>query len=179
MSFPATRRALVEAAAVGIACYVSARLGLLLQLPGTNASAIWPSSGIGLAALLLLGKHVWPGIAVAAFFANLLTLPMASPAVAATMIAIGNTLEQLLALALIQRVSGAANPFERTRHALGFAAATVVAGLLAATVGVTTLHLAGVIDAATYRPAWMTWLKKIGWTGPCRVVATGSTFAGS
>ena len=158
MSFPATRRALLEAAAVGIAYYASARLALLLQLPGTNASAIWPSSGIGLAALLLLGKHVWPGIAVAAFFANILTLPMASPVVEATMIAIGNTLEQLMALALIRRVSGTANPFDRARHALGYVGATVLAGLFAATVGVTTLHLTGVIDAATYRAAWMTWL---------------------
>ena len=30
-----------------------------------------------------------------------------------------------------------------------------------------------------YEPAWITWLKKIGCTGPSRSRATGSTFAGS
>src|SRR6267142_2952025 len=34
-------------------------------------------------------------------------------------------------------------------------------------------------QAIWYEPAWITWLKKIGCSGPCRVVATGSTFAGS
>ena len=34
-------------------------------------------------------------------------------------------------------------------------------------------------QAIWYEPAWITWLKKIGCTGPCRLVATGSTFVGS
>src|SRR5207244_1582832 len=37
-------------AVVAAAYYGAARLGLLLQLPGTSASPVWPPSGIGLAA---------------------------------------------------------------------------------------------------------------------------------
>ena len=64
-----------EVALVALAYYAAARLGLLLQLPGTNASPVWPPSGIGLAALMMFGLRVWPGIMLGAFLANLLTLP--------------------------------------------------------------------------------------------------------
>ena len=63
-----------QTAVVGVLYYGAARLGLLLQLPGTNASPVWPPSGIGLAAVLVLGWRVTPGILIAAFLANLLTL---------------------------------------------------------------------------------------------------------
>ncbi len=157
MTLPRTRRALLEALAVAVAYYVAARLGLALQLPGTNASAVWPPSGIALAGMLLLGPHLWPGIAAGAFLANFLTLPGPVPAATAAIIAAGNTLEQLAAWALIRRFSGSANPFDRARHTLGFVGATAIAGLIAATMGVTTLYLVGVIAGETYRSAWTTW----------------------
>src|SRR3954471_23146661 len=84
-------------AAVAVLYYGAARLGLLLQLPGTNASPVWPPSGIGLAAVLLIGLRVWPGILLGAFLANLLTLsedaPTGTRLLAASAIGVGNTLE--------------------------------------------------------------------------------------
>src|SRR5438309_1158190 len=75
----------------------AARLGLMLQLSGTNASPVWPPSGIGLAAVLLFGLRAWPGIALGAFLANLLTLPPTTAGLsAAGAIAVGNTLEQVV-----------------------------------------------------------------------------------
>src|SRR4029079_19466072 len=90
------RRHPTEMAAIGLSYYALARIGLLLQLPGTNATAVWPPSGIGLAAMLLFGLDVWPAIAVAAFFANVLTLPATSAGfIGAAAIAVGNTLEHV------------------------------------------------------------------------------------
>ena len=40
-------------------------------MEGGAASPVWPPSGIGLAAILLLGSRVWPGILAGAFLANL------------------------------------------------------------------------------------------------------------
>src|SRR2546426_12634745 len=92
-------RFLIEVAAVAVAYYAGARLGLLIQLPGTNASPVWPPSGIGLAVVLVFGLRVWPGITIGAFLANLLTLPSTSVGfVASTLIAVGNTLEHVVAL---------------------------------------------------------------------------------
>ncbi len=51
--------------------YGSAHLGLLLAFQKTNASSVWPPSGIAFAALLLLGYRVWPGVAIGAFLANI------------------------------------------------------------------------------------------------------------
>jgi len=160
VAFLDRRRTIWEVVAVAIAYYATARLGLFLQLPGTHVSAVWPPSGIGLAAMLLLGPRIWPGITVAAFFAHLATLPLTPGADVATaaVIAAGHTLEQLIAWALISRVCGTDNPFERAWSAFWFGAATVVAGMVSATIGVTALHLDDLISSDLYTSAWLTWL---------------------
>ena len=49
----------------------TARLGLLLVIPGGHVTSVWPPSGIALAAMLLCGRRVWPGIWLGSFAANL------------------------------------------------------------------------------------------------------------
>ena len=148
----------MRTALVALSYYATARLGLLLQLPGTNASPVWPPSGIGLAAVLIFGLRVWPGIAIAAFLANLLTLPH-TPAglLAAGAICLGNTLEQVVALLLIRRFVPAANPFERARDVFAFVVAALVACAVASTNGTTGLWLTGIIPNAVYGRVWFTW----------------------
>jgi hypothetical protein len=100
------RRRLVQMALVAVACFGAAQLGRLLQLPGTSASPVSPASGIGLAAMLLAGPAVWPGVLAAAFLANATTLPFsAGGLLAAAAIALGNVAEPLVAVWLIGRVS--------------------------------------------------------------------------
>ncbi len=51
---------------------VTARLGLMLALPPENkATMVWPPSGIALAAFLLYGHRIWPGVWLGSFLANL------------------------------------------------------------------------------------------------------------
>src|SRR5437588_2631436 len=50
-------------AAVAAAYYAAARLGLLAAVAQPVVSSAWPPSGVALAALLLLGLRLWPGIA--------------------------------------------------------------------------------------------------------------------
>ena len=45
--------------------YIAGKLTLSLSLPPSYATAIWPPAGIGLAALLLWGYRVLPGIFLA------------------------------------------------------------------------------------------------------------------
>ena len=40
----------------------AARLGLLLAFEDSNASPVWPPSGIAFAAVLLYGYRLWPAI---------------------------------------------------------------------------------------------------------------------
>src|SRR5712664_2350219 len=60
----------LEILIVALLYYGGASLGLRLAFEKTNASPVWPSSGIALAAVLLLGYWVWPGIMLGAFLAN-------------------------------------------------------------------------------------------------------------
>src|SRR5213083_3010565 len=55
---------------VGVIYCVTAILGLLVGVEKTNASAVWPPSGIALGAVLLLGHRAWPGILAGTFVAN-------------------------------------------------------------------------------------------------------------
>src|SRR5947208_1752330 len=123
-------RALAQLAGVALAYYAAARLGLLLQLPGTNASPVWPPSGIGLAAVLLFGLRVWPGILVGAFLANLLTLsadaPTGTRVLAASLIGVGNTLEHVVAFLLLSRLVPSLHPFDRARDVFWFIVAAGV-----------------------------------------------------
>ncbi|HEY0408824.1 MAG TPA: MASE1 domain-containing protein, partial [Candidatus Dormibacteraeota bacterium] len=112
------------------AYYLSARLGLLLSFHNTNVTPVWPPSGIAVAALLLLGRRVWPALTLGALLANLSTgLP---PAVAAG-IAAGNTLEYLLAAHLLRR-SGLHPSLDRLRDVLALVGlGCVLSPLVAAT----------------------------------------------
>ncbi|MGH8729741.1 MAG: MASE1 domain-containing protein, partial [Burkholderiales bacterium] len=51
--------------------FATAKLSLLLAIPPGYATAVWPPSGIALAATLLLGYRIWPGIWLGAVLVNL------------------------------------------------------------------------------------------------------------
>src|SRR5258708_27669094 len=125
---------------VAAAYYGAARLGLLMQLPGTNSSPVWPPSSIGLAAVLVFGLRVWPAIAVGAFLANLLTLPDTRAGfLAAIAIAVGNSLEHVVALVLIRRLVPSVIPFDRAQDVFRFLAIAAIAFLVAITTGTNAL----------------------------------------
>src|ERR1041384_2825378 len=53
--------------------FIVAKLSLRLAFLNASASPVWPPAGITVAALLLYGSRLWPGIFIAAFAANLVT----------------------------------------------------------------------------------------------------------
>ena len=57
--------------AVAVAYYLGARLGLHLSLVEENVTPLWPPTGIAVAAFLLLGRSMWPAVALAALAVNL------------------------------------------------------------------------------------------------------------
>src|ERR1041385_9229465 len=143
-----TRRVPKLAAIIGIATvYVAAaRLGLGLAIVHPYATAVWPPSGIALAALLIYGRSVWPGIYIGAFIANLTNGGAATPQtiVVAAAIASGNTVEALAGGWLTQRFAGGLSAFDRASGVFRFSA--LAAGgstLISASVGVFTLIMAG------------------------------------
>src|SRR3990172_3549501 len=61
----------VQVAALAVVYALIARLGLRVDAVSGFATLLWPPSGIALAALLVGGFRLWPGIAIGAFAANL------------------------------------------------------------------------------------------------------------
>ena len=149
--------------ALAVAYFVSARLGLLLAIPGGHVTPVWPPSGIALATLLLCGWRVWSGIWLGSFAANLWDF-VGSPMGFATDIATsaifgaGASAAALLGAQLLLRCGIQHGRLERVREvcallALGGAASCLVS----ATIGVTTLCWAGFAPWSAYAQVWLTW----------------------
>ena len=47
---------------LAVVYFAAAKGSLVLAIPPGYATAVWPPSGIALAAVMLLGNRVWPGI---------------------------------------------------------------------------------------------------------------------
>src|SRR6266498_1843892 len=83
--------------------FVAAKLSLVFAIPPGYATAIWPPSGIALAALLLWGTRLWPGVWLGAALVN---FTIEGSPLLAVLIATGNTLEAVVGAALIRRYTG-------------------------------------------------------------------------
>ncbi|MEK6986016.1 MAG: MASE1 domain-containing protein [Candidatus Thermoplasmatota archaeon] len=153
----AALRRIPVAAAVGVLAllyFVVARTFLALGTINPSASPIWPATGIALAALLLFGRRLWPGVFLGAFIANLAN---GSPPHISLLIAAGNTLEAVGGAWLILRFAGGLNAFRTVRGSALFCLLVVfVATPISATVGVAAL-LAGGLPAAVAPQVWLNW----------------------
>jgi PAS domain S-box-containing protein len=155
---------LAQVAAIAAVYYGAGRIGLSLALPPGHATAVWPPSGIALAAVLLLGFRVWPGIWLGAFLANIQDLVgdasdpqlVESFAVAAT-IGAGSTLQAVAAGGLVKRFTDYRHLFDHTGDVFRFAGVAAAAYPLGAIVGVTSLCAAGFVTWSAYTENFRTW----------------------
>src|SRR5262245_35939030 len=116
----------------------AAKIGLSLALVAEQLSPVWPPPGIALAALLLAGPRLWPGVALGAFLANV-TAP--EPPGVALGIAAGNTLEALSGAWLLRR-AGFVRSLARLKDVLALVPlAAFTSTTLSATIGVARLRL--------------------------------------
>jgi PAS domain S-box-containing protein len=135
--------------------FLMGKLGLALAFVHANASAVWPPTGIALAALLLFGLRVWPAILIGAFLVNVTTAVSVSTALG---IAGGNTLEALIGVWLVRRYAGGAAAFERPQGVIRFVTlAAVGSTTVSATIGVLSLWIGGHAEATRLAEIWLTW----------------------
>lgn len=135
--------------------FAAGKLGLTFASVNASASAVWPPTGIALAAFLLLGYRAWPAIFVGAFLVNLTT---SGTVLASLGIAGGNLLEGLAGAWLVDRFARGSACFERSRDVLRFAFfAAFLATALSATIGVTCLALGGQAEWKDFGAIWITW----------------------
>ncbi|MBV9344448.1 MAG: MASE1 domain-containing protein [Gammaproteobacteria bacterium] len=140
---------------MAVAYFLAAKLGLAFASVNPSATAIWPPTGISLAALLILGIDVWPAILVGAFLAN---VTVQGTVATSLLIGVGNTLEAVIGALLVNRFAHGRLFFLQPRDIVKFAGlAAVLSTVVSATTGVTTLAVAGYASWAEYGHIWLTW----------------------
>jgi PAS domain S-box-containing protein len=139
------------------AYFATAKLGLELAFEHESITAVWPPTGIALAAIVVWGRRMWPGVAIGAALANATT---GSPPMESVVgITIGNTLEALVGAYLLVEVAHFRPALDRVRDVL--ALAVLAAGLstmVSATIGVASLWIGGELGGIGDVPsAWRVW----------------------
>lgn len=112
---------------------------------GSNVAAIWPGAGFALAAFLLGGVRLWPGIWLGALLAEASTgISLGSACVSS----LADLLEPLLGLILLTRLLPFECKFERFIDIMYLALAAALGSIPSAFIGANGLYQAGVIEAA-------------------------------
>lgn len=169
--------------AVAACYYVAGRLGLLgrLTVEGVIVTPIWPPTGLAVAALLVYGISVWPGIAVGSF---LVIASLTTPQLPTLVTVAGNTIAPVCAYLMLRRV-GFRVGISRLRDGVALVfLGGLGAMLISATAGVGLQVLTGGLAKGEFWSVWLAWwvgdamgvllvtpllLVLVGATGPLRL----------
>lgn len=144
----------VQFGLVAVVYFGVAKIGLSFSENSEIVSAVWPPSGVGLAAVFMLGHRMLPAITIGAIAAN---ATGDSSLGVATGIAVGNTASIGLGAWLLDRVGF--NPdLRQIRDVLALALlGAAAAPVLNATVGNATLWMAGLVEPSDLWGVWRVW----------------------
>src|SRR4030042_4173660 len=139
---------------LAIIYHLVARLGLKMSYVQANTSPVWPPTGIGLAALLLFGYKLWPGITLGVLLGSLFT---GAPFALALGMSVGNTLEALVAVYFLKRIIHLHNELDRIQDVVGLIIVSFVCTTIGASIGSMTLMILGYSQWQYFWPIWTTW----------------------
>ena len=147
---------------LALAYYLAARLGLATSIGPGSVTAVWPPSGLALAALMIWGPRAIAGLALGSFLVNWMgylqpLLGPGSPALlGALALSAGSLIQSALAARLLRGVPGllAVRPSSQT---LKFAAVAALCCLVAPSIGSATLRSLGVLSSTDWIYGWLTW----------------------
>ena len=152
---PSHSRYWLMLAVISLLYFATGKLGLSLSVEAKQVTAVWPPSGISLAALLLFGYRAWPAIALGAL---LLNISADEPWLTACGITLGNTLEALSGAFLLYRVANFEKALERISDVLALVGlAALLSTVVSATIGVTSLCLGQIVPWSSFESVWWCW----------------------
>ncbi len=169
---------LIKVMILAVAYWIAGKLGLLLAIPPGYATAVWPPSGIALAALLLYGFQLWPGILIGSFLINVGTsfndsslLTIVKSLGLAVDIGMGATLQALCGAWLIRKYVRYPYYLFKVKDIARFMTlGGPISCLISATVGVGSLWWTQRIQPNGVLYNWWTW-----WVGDTLGVITVGT----
>jgi len=156
---------ILEMLGLAIVYVLTARLGQTFAIPPGNVTPIWIPSGIILAAVLLRGYSIWPGIFIGAFVGNVWAYldfdtwnNIGASVFSGFSNGIGDSLCALLGAYLIKRTVPVDDLFKSSINTIKFILYGVILGsVISAAFGVTGLALTGFIEWSNYFSVLATW----------------------
>lgn len=142
-------------AALTVVYFGAAKVGLLLAVVNNNVSIIWPPAGIALAALLLYGARLWPGVFIGCFAA---TYSTGAPLLFCFIAAFGSTAEALAGIWLLRRAVDFHISLDRTIDVLSFLLfGVLLSTTVSASIGVSGLCYSGLSTWSEFGGNWLVW----------------------
>ncbi|MBI2382119.1 MAG: CHASE domain-containing protein [Gammaproteobacteria bacterium] len=148
---------------LSVGYFAVARLSLFLAFEGSNASPVWPPTGLAMAALSILGLRLWPAVWLGAFTANLAGFHAGNPELgqpfwlASASIALGNTAEACTAAWLLRYRNGLAAALNTQAGVFRFVAIVLAACVLSAVTGTASLVQFGIVPRELASTVLWTW----------------------
>ncbi len=150
---------------LAIVYYTTAELGRNLASTPNQVTPLWPPDGFALAAVLLLGWKIAPGIAIGSFLANVGAflkisnwMALLTSLIVIFTIACGTTLGTLLAAALLEKIVGTENLFNRKINVIKFVVFGAMSeAIVSASIGVSSLCVLGGFSVKNYAHDWVIW----------------------
>ncbi|MBA3958372.1 MAG: MASE1 domain-containing protein [Parachlamydiaceae bacterium] len=149
---------------VFILYFAFGKLGLLVAIPGTNVTPIWPPSGLALGVVLLFGIRVLPAIFLGSSILNSTMLVGIVPDASwwtilsvSTITGIGATLQAAFGLFLIHYFANVHALFDSVTSVVKFLFAAVLSCLINSNIGVLALCFSNIISWNDYPSVWWTW----------------------
>src|SRR3954447_17480138 len=140
-------------AVVAVAYYLTGRIGLELAYLNGAVAAVWPPAGLGLAVLFLYGTRLWPGIVIGDLLLGDYSTPLGTVAGQT----VGNTLALVVAALVLRRLTGGRAALERVADVLALVACAIIAAVISAAFGPTSLRLGDVIRPDELADVFRTW----------------------
>ncbi len=133
--------------------YGAGRAGLHLAYLHGTVTALWPPVGVGIAALVILGPGVWPGVVIG----DLLLADFSTPWETIAGQTVGNTLEVVVAAVLFRRLAQKRVALEQVWDVLALVTCAALGTLISAAFGVVSLRVGDVIKADEFGSVFRTW----------------------
>lgn len=160
---PPRRTYLVQIFVLASLYLATAWIGVNLDFYHNNVSLVWLPSGLSLAALVLFGRRLWPGVLLGSLILNSIlgTTYSVEPGVVAMVVvaaAVGNTLEALVGSWLMVDCFGFRPALARVRDVVVLLVfGGVLAPIVSAGIGVSALWLGGDVASGHFSSVLLLW----------------------
>jgi diguanylate cyclase (GGDEF)-like protein len=150
---------------VAAAYFIGGQAGLLLAIPPSNAAAVWPAAGVALAAIVICGTRVLPGILLGgilvqttAYLDAASTEKIISSLIIGTVISAGAMCQAWVGAKFVRRVIEHDEALLKERSIILFCLlAGPLSCIISASVGISTLWFEGILTVSDIPLSWGTW----------------------